>query len=185
MNKKTWHVLYLKERCINKVMHTLHSKRIEFYLPAIRQSTRRKILRKPGIEPLFHSYLFINADETILNVAKKIHGVISLVFWLNKPVQVQSREIELLRLLLSHYPVIKIEKTIVEPYKNVELVRLQPEVLHSNKKTIQLQLSSLGYLITAEDKIGNVRLFTKESFGDGDASNVPSALSNGMFINGK
>ncbi len=99
---KKWYALYTKPRHEFKALEQLTALEVDTYLPTttvIKQWSDRK---KKIIEPLFRSYIFINANELERNIALTSDAVLKTIFFDGKPAVIPDWEIENLKQLLSN-----------------------------------------------------------------------------------
>jgi transcription antitermination factor NusG len=101
-NITCWYLLYTNPRAEKKVAEELQKKGYEVFL-ALQRTLKVWSDRKKWVEePLFKSYLFIHTElernyYDILNV----HGVVKFVSFNSKPIVVNGKEIELVKLMLG------------------------------------------------------------------------------------
>src|SRR5436190_16268144 len=104
---KNWYSLYTRQGCEKKVANLLSRKNIENYCPMKRQWNGR---RKPVLEPLFNSYVFVQTSETDLQNIRMLDSVVNFVYWLGKPAIIRQEEIEMIRRFMNEYINVKLEK---------------------------------------------------------------------------
>ncbi len=166
--KMKWYAVYTKPRCERKVAEILSRKKIENYCPLNRIERYWSGSKKFIEEPLFSNYLFVRGIEMQHTQLKKIHGVVNLVYWLGKPVVVTDLEIETLRRFLNDHINLTVEKTAIDLY-NLESKRHDPlseldiRVISAKNKKVYVNLSSIGYRITAEIESPNVKVIPSAS----------------------
>lgn len=98
---KKWYALYTKPRHEFKANEQISANDITTYLPTttvIKQWSDRK---KKITEPLFKSYIFINADENERNIALSSDSVVKTIFFNGKPAVIPDWEIENLKQILN------------------------------------------------------------------------------------
>lgn len=162
--KENWYVVYTRSHCEKKVAMQLTKKEIENYCPlnkVVRKwGERKKILH----EPLFSSYVFVRTSEQLLYQVKQVStDVVNFVYWLGKPAIVKDNEIEYIKLFLSEYSEVKLEKCNVNVGDTVRVLsgpfmNHEGNVTSVDKKNIKLMLPSLGYLMIAEINLSNVEV---------------------------
>ena len=161
-NKK-WFAVHTRARWEKKVAEILTRRKIENYCPlnkVVHQwSDRKKVVH----EPLFISYVFVRVSETEIASLKQISGVISLVYWLGKPAVIRDAEIDTIKAFLSEHINIKLEKTRVNVNDRIRVIggplqEREGQVLTIGNKTARVSLPSLGYMMYAEVKIGNLKV---------------------------
>src|SRR5437868_13962941 len=104
---KKWYAVYTKPRYEKKVTAVLTRKKIESYCPVIGVVKQKKL----SYQPLFDSYIFVNATDTQLKTIKQTRGVINLVYWLDKPVTIKNDEIESIKDFVHNHENIQLEKS--------------------------------------------------------------------------
>lgn len=162
--KTSWYVLYTRSHCEKKVAAQLAKKEIEHYCPlnrVIRKwADRKKVLH----EPLFTSYVFVRSSEQLLYQVKQVStDIVNFVYWLGKPAVIRDNEIENIKLFLSEYTDVKLEKCDVNVGDTVRILsgpfmNKEGNVSSLEHKKIKLVLPSLGYLMTAEVQLSNVEV---------------------------
>ncbi len=114
---KKWFALYTKPRHEFKALEQINALDITTYLPTttvIRQWSDRK---KKITEPLFKSYIFINADELERNQALTSDAVLKTIFFNGKPAVIPDWEIENLKQILSNADKVTVFNGIVKGTK--------------------------------------------------------------------
>ncbi len=101
MSKRKWVAAYTRPRYEKKVDKALKEKDIPCYLPLIK-TLRQWSDRKKWVEmPLFSSYIFVNALESDYLEVLKIPGVIRIVRFEGKVIEIPEKEIENIKWILS------------------------------------------------------------------------------------
>jgi transcription antitermination factor NusG len=160
MNKK-WYAVYTKPRWEKKVSDLLTRKAVENYCPLNRVVRQWADRRKTIMEPLFNSYVFVNATDAEHVSIKNTDGVLSFVHWIGKPAVIRDEEIHELKRFLRDHDNIKLEKVTVNLNDKVvinsgPLMFMEGEVIEVKKKSIKVFLPSLGYAMTAEVKTEDI-----------------------------
>jgi len=117
LKMKKWFALYTKPRHEFKALEQINALDITTYLPTttvIRQWSDRK---KKITEPLFKSYIFINADELERNQALTSDAVLKTIFFNGKPAVIPDWEIENLKQILSNADKVTVFNGIVKGTK--------------------------------------------------------------------
>lgn len=148
-------LIYTKPRSELKLVKKLEELQYTVYCPTrktIRQWSDRK---KKIAEPLFKSYVFIYIKPAQMQDITWVPGFSRFVYWLGKPVVVRDEEIEATRqfidkvahdtIAIKRFDVGQNVKVSVGPLKNVE-----GKILRISKKKAQLQIDSLGTVMSAE-----------------------------------
>ncbi len=144
-----WYGIYTKIDCERKVSDFLTRRHIENYYPATILAPRGNFRWQNSKNLLFPSYLFVKTEEDKLDAIRNFPGVINLLFWLGKPVVIQDKEIEAIKILSGENLNIKIQQTKIE----FEKISFGPVFLYSDNqgiKTLKLFLPSIGYVLTTE-----------------------------------
>jgi transcription antitermination factor NusG len=161
-NKK-WYAVYTRPRWEKKVADLLVKKHIENYCPlnkVVRQWADRK---KLVLEPLFTSYVFVHADPTEHLAIKQTDGIMNFVYWLGQPAVIRDEEIDAIKQFLDEHQNVQLEKINVNMHDRVRisngpLMSLEGDVIEVRNKTVKVQLTSLGYVMTAEVEKSNVEI---------------------------
>jgi transcription antitermination factor NusG len=107
-NNSWWHAVYTKPRWEKKVAALLEAKGIEYYCPlnkVVKQWSDRK---KTVFEPLFKSYVFIQAPDEKKWEVLNINGIINYVTWLGKPAKIKESEIATIRKFLKEFSSVEV-----------------------------------------------------------------------------
>jgi len=154
-NEKKWYAVYTKPRWEKKVAELLTRRRVENYCPlnqVVRQWSDRK---KTVLEPLFASYVFVQASEAEHLTIKQTEGVLNFVYWLGKPAVIKDEEIEAIRFFMRTHSHVQLEKIDVNISDRVRitggpLIAFEGDVLEVKNRTVKVFLPSLGYAMVAE-----------------------------------
>jgi transcription antitermination factor NusG len=150
---KRWYVVYTRPKCEKKVAEAFTKRKIENYYPI--NKIGHPDLSRTINEPLFNCYVFVRVHEKQLDSIKQMHGVISFVYWLGKPVTVHNSEIESIRQFLNEHKTVKLEKIDININYATRVSDNQPReseayIFNEKNDRAQLVLPSLGYLVVAE-----------------------------------
>jgi transcription antitermination factor NusG len=162
--KKNWYVIYTRSNCEKKVAALLAKRDIEHYCPLNRVVKKWADRKKIIYEPLFCSYVFVKAAEQELYLVKQASGdIVNFVYWLGRPAIIKDIEIENIRLFLSEYSNVLLEKSIVSVGDTVRilsgpLMNMEGNIQTVENNKVKLVLPSLGYAMIAEMKISNVEV---------------------------
>lgn len=160
---KKWYAVYTRPRWEKKVSELIGKKNIQTYCPlnrVVRQwSDRKKLI----FEPLFTSYVFVQCTQKEHVQVKQTPGVINLVYWLKQPAVIRDVEIEMIQRFLNEHQNVKLEKV---PVRVNDIVRVvggalmdeEGQVSEVRNKTVKIVLPSLGYAMTAELELANIRV---------------------------
>ena len=147
-----WFVLYTKPQFEIKVAEALQKIGVRAYCPVYTQLKQYSDRKKKVTKPLLRSYVLVKIEDKDRDQVFEIPGVVRYVFWLGKPAIVREDEIVLMENNLSgiyeSISVSALEKgaayTIPEgPFKG-----LSGKVVHLDHNKMQLELPSLGMLVT-------------------------------------
>lgn len=155
MNQERWFAVYTRPRWEKKVTDQLKRKKIEFYCPQNRISSRWNDRKKNVSEPLFSSFVFVYLSEEEQKTAMQVNGVVNFVYWLNKPVVVPNEEIDTIKKFLFEYSNVKVERTSVSQLENVRIIdgpviTRKGNLLEVKNTTVKAILPSLGQVLLAD-----------------------------------
>jgi transcription antitermination factor NusG len=147
-----WYVLRVKTRNEYKISLALEQLGVSVYCPMVTEIRQWSDRKKKVTIPVFNSYVFVNIDEKERKKVFQVSGVLSYLFWLNKPAIVRDDEIAMLKMYLN-------ENTRQIPNKGIKLgdkvfisdgyfKGLEGIVKEVNKNRLQILLSELGFKIT-------------------------------------
>ncbi len=174
-----WYAVYTRPRWEKKASELLSKKQIENYCP-LNQVVRKWSDRKKVIyEPLFTSYVFINAAEQEHSVVKQTDGVLNFVYWLGKPAIIKEAEIDTIKNFLSEYKNVRLEQTEVNIHDTVRInsgpfMQREGDVMEVKNKSVKIYLPSLGYAMIAEIEKTNVEIVTR---GEIESKNIEVSYS--------
>jgi transcription termination/antitermination protein NusG len=152
---KHWIAVYTRPRWEKKVSQLLTNKNVENYCPlnkVVRQWSDRK---KVVLEPLFTSYVFVNAGIDEYLSIKKTDGVINFVYWLGKPAIIKNTEIESIKSFLTDYTDVELEKIDVNINEEVKIIHgplfsMKGKVIEVQFNYVKVMLPSIGYSLVAK-----------------------------------
>lgn len=175
-NEKKWFAVYTRPRTEKKVADNLTRRKIETYCPLNRVTRQWSDRRKIIYEPLFTSYVFVNASENELTALRQTDGVINLVYFLNKPAVIRESEINAIKRFLNENTNVKLEKTSVAINDNVRilngpLMEYEGQVLSVKNNTVRILLPSMGYMMYANVETSNIEVVTKTISSERDLHN--------------
>lgn len=96
-----WYAIWTRSRHEAVVRDQLRDRQIEAFLPTVTRWSRWKDRKKKIDWPLFPGYCFARFDPTETLQILKCNGVVSIVSTEGRPAQVDERELEGIRLLVS------------------------------------------------------------------------------------
>lgn len=147
-----WLVLYTKPKHEIRVSNVLNSIGIKAYCPTYKKIVQYSDRKKRVEKPLLPSYVLIYISDQERNKVFSVPGVLRYVFWLGKPAEVRSQEIEDLRNsllgVIKTFSLKQLQKgsdyTITEgPFKSLE-----GSVVSHTKNELKLELKGLGLLVS-------------------------------------
>jgi len=184
-NRKSWHVLYTKPNCEKRIAEYLTRKKIDNYCP-LNKVTKHLQGKKKAIEqPLFQSYVFVNATSNDLLMIKQIDGVLNLVYWLGKPAVIQDIEISSIKEFLKFHSNVELERiSIIADDVHVsstnQIYMLDAGAHEQDVKLAKLLLPSFGYALVANVEVNYTLLLSKDSLKASPNLNFNN-LYNGSF----
>lgn len=161
---KNWYVLYTRSRCEKKVAGILSKRNYENYCPLNRTYKQWADRKKWVHEPLFPSYVFIRTTEIEINEIKRIASeIVNVVYWLRQPAKIKNEEIEEIKNYLNEYTNIKVDRNYVNLNDTVKIIRgplmnTEGRVTHINNNVVKLLLPNLGFMLTAEVSMANIKI---------------------------
>lgn len=165
MNMK-WYIVYTKPDSEKKVSDLLTRRKIENYNPLHSTVQICSDHKKVKDTPLFKGYVFVKTTEHQHQNFRKINGIVNFVHWMGKPVSVKNVEIKAIKLFLSEYSNITLEKTAIRSNVTDAVDYSAPEqeapMITIRNKKAHVGLPSLGYIMTAEVDTPNVRIISAE-----------------------
>ena len=154
--QKKWYAVYTKPNHEKKVLALLSKKKIENYCPLNKITTSENEDNiKTFLEPLFPSYVFVHITEHDIPLVKQLNGVINFVYWLGRPVNIRSIEMENIQEFVDSFSNISVEKTEVNLSNLVRIVSKKPintdfeNVIALHATVVKITLPSLGYVLSA------------------------------------
>lgn len=145
-----WYAVYTRPRSERKVAEGFLKRKIESYCP-MEQTSRTWMGRRATGTALFRGYVFVRLKAEQLQEAKRIDGVINLVYWLGRPAVIRDIEIEMLRRFLNVHKEVVVEKTTVDMNMMVTLSEGPRPFKETGAGAMgaRLLLPSVGYRLTA------------------------------------
>ncbi|MES1222007.1 MAG: UpxY family transcription antiterminator [Bacteroidota bacterium] len=152
---KNWYVVYTRPKWEKKVAEQLMRKKIDSFCPLNRIQKEVNEKKKIVLEPLFSSYVFALLSETEFFRVRQTDGVISIAHWLGNPAIIRNEEIDTIRMFVTDYTGVIVEKTRVNLNDKVRIitepvVKREGNILEVRNKTIKAILPTLGHTLTAE-----------------------------------
>jgi len=172
---KNWYAVYTRPRCEKKVAEHFTKKNIESYCPLNRVIRKLSDRRKVVFEPLFTTFVFVKAAESEIATLRQTDGVVSLVYWMNKPAVVPEKEIEGIRIFLQEHYNVALQKTTININDRVRitggpLVAHEGQIMSVKRRTVKVSLPSLGYMMNAEVETADVEVMHRSLYLQPEAS---------------
>ena len=146
-----WYVVYTKSKQEKKVAEGLKKLGIEAYCPLVTVMKQWSDRKKKVEVPLINSYVFVNIDERQRDDVFNVSGIVRYLFWLGKPAVVRTIEIEALRKslegIVTSFEILPFQKNEVISITSGPFQGFEGIIKHVNKKTVQLELLELGFLV--------------------------------------
>jgi transcription termination/antitermination protein NusG len=152
----TWNAVYTKPHYERKVAEILSKKNIQNYLPVKAAPAPWWLFKRDLDVPLFDSIVFVKVDEGTSRIVKNIDGVVNLLYWLGKPVEIKDFEINRIKGFLSTHSNITAERITVG-------IEQSQDQFVENVHDLKIDIPELGYRLIAEAAISNVRVITFDS----------------------
>ena len=168
--QKNWYAVYTKPNCEKKVSRALTKMGVEVFFP-LNYKRYPTFLRGNFVqEPLFKSFIFLKAEEDyVINLSKRVKGVLSLLYWLGKPATIDNDDINAIKEFTNNYKEISLLKLdvnlkIKEGIIDDILLTMDGKILTIKNRTIKMNLPSLGY--TMVSKLEDKDIFGRKSYSD-------------------
>lgn len=150
----SWYAVYTKPRWEKKVFHSLEERGFVAYCPLNKVSRQWSDRVKVVEEPLFKSYVFVQATEEERTRVRMVDGVLNFVYWNGKPAVVKDQEILEIRKFLNEYNDVQLESTDLAPDNRVVIRRgvmmnMEATVKRVFPKRVEVEIESLGYRLVA------------------------------------
>ena len=147
-----WFVLYTKPQFEIKVAEALQKIGVRAYCPVYTQLKQYSDRKKKVTKPLLRSYVLVKIEDKDRDQVFEIPGVVRYVFWLGKPAIVREDEIVLMENNLSgiyeSISVSTLKKGAAYTIPDCPFKGLSGKVVHLDHNKMQLELPSLGMLVT-------------------------------------
>jgi transcription antitermination factor NusG len=153
--KKNWYAVYIKPKCEKKIVSLFVKRKIDNYLPLNRIVTIQGNKYKIVHEALFPFLVFVHASEYEIKLIGKDQYIINFMYWLDRPAEFKTEEIEEIRAFTKIYRNITVEKTAICIEGQTKLViesvfdRNNNLVAVTNSKA-KLILPNMGYTLLGE-----------------------------------
>jgi transcription antitermination factor NusG len=152
---KNWYIVYSKAQFEKRIVNMCNKKKIENYFPLTQVNSHDSKKGRELYEPLFLSLIFVKIGCEEMNEIKKIEGVLSIMYWKDKPAMVKEEEIAAIKEFTAKYQNIKVQHSRVnmqDVVRNVStpIKSVDGKVYSISCKTIKMNLPSLGFVLVAE-----------------------------------
>ena len=159
ITKKQWYALYTRPRWEKKVADLLEKKKVEVYCPLNKVEKQWADRKKIVAEPLFTSYVFVHVTEQEHLSIRQTDGVLSFVYWLNKPAVIRNEEIDTIKKFLNEYDHVTVEKTQVNLNDRVRIINgplmmWEGHVVEIRTNTVKITLAVVGTNAGGRNKKG-------------------------------
>lgn len=150
-----WYALYTRPRWEKKVDRLLREGGFECYCPLNKVTRKWSDRLKVVEEPLFKSYVFVRIREKERTAVRMTTGVVNFVYWDGKPAVIKEREIKKIRDFLGEYDNVSVAQIpdlkLKQRVKIISgpLMDMEGEVISLKRKTVQVAIDSLGYILIA------------------------------------
>ena len=153
--KKQWFVLYTRPGWERKVAELLEKKHVEVYCPLSKANKQWSDRKKPALQPLFSSYVFVFITPDLQIPVRQTEGVINFIHWLSKPAVICLEEIDTIRNFLKEYDFVRLEKTSINMNDRVRIINgplmmWEGTVVEIRTTIVKITLPSLGFALVAE-----------------------------------
>ena len=145
-----WLVIYTKPRQEKKLAERLTQMGFEVYCPTQRIKERCSDRWKWIDQPLFTSHLFIQMDPERRDAIYFVPGFVRFLFWLKRPAQVRSQEIDTLKRWLNDF---SMEAISMESYRTGQAVKLLSGPLQGHYAAVSEQRGGTLELVLEELQI--------------------------------
>lgn len=108
-----WHVVFTRPNCERKTVQQLKQKGFQAYFPHY-----SFLQDEPVQKSLLPCYVFVQCSASDLPQVKNIKGVISPLYWHDKPAVVTNEEVTTIRYVLNNFSKIEVHKTGVRSSKS-------------------------------------------------------------------
>ncbi|PCJ67817.1 MAG: hypothetical protein COA58_01380 [Bacteroidetes bacterium] len=99
--ENTWKVVYIASRQEKKVALQLQREEIDHFLPLYKKLSQWSDRKKWVDTPLFNGYLFVRPTDLQRDKILELNGVVAYVRYNKDDAQVQDKEIEIIKTVLS------------------------------------------------------------------------------------
>ncbi len=147
-----WFVVYTKPNFEIKVAEGINAIGLNAYCPVYKEIKQYSDRKKKVTKPLLKSYVLVQLSDADRTKVFTIPGVLRYVFWLGKPAEVRTEEIEILkRSLTGNYDEVSISKLVKGKEYTIPQGPFKGQtgkVLEILRNKLRLELPSLGIFVT-------------------------------------
>lgn len=159
--QQNWYAVYTKPQCERGVSLSLSKMRIENFYPLNYKKSQSLFRRKILHEPVFKSYVFVKTTYSeITMLRKKINGILSVLYWKDKPATINEDEIIAIKEFTNNHDEIRLEKLpvnliIYENFMDSVSYIMDKKILIIKHRAIRMNLPSLGFTMVAGVEVEN------------------------------
>lgn len=170
----SWHIVYTRPGCEKKVESRLRRKGLPAWCPMNRHTGEG--WQKEEETPLFPSWVFVRISADEISAVWNTAGVISFVYWLQRPAIIREEEIQTIKKFLQDYEEIRPERIDVQmndvgQVLQNPLMNRESLVMEVHAKTVKVVIPSLGYSLIAKVELINVEVLKKTTAAHDALSN--------------
>jgi len=147
-----WFVVYTKPNFEIKVAEGINAIGLNAFCPVYKEIKQYSDRKKKVTKPLLKSYVLVQLSDADRTKVFTIPGVLRYVFWLGKPAEVRTEEIEILkRSLTGNYDEVSISKLVKGKEYTIPQGPFKGQtgkVLEILRNKLRLELPSLGIFVT-------------------------------------
>lgn len=161
-----WHAVYTKSRWERKVADQLTKLNIHNYCPLQKVERQWSDRKKTVEEPIFTSYVFVKITNKDFSRIRQVLGLVNFVYWLGRPAVIPEKEIQTIQSFLDSYQNVRLEPVQLHVEDTVQIVNgpladKKGNVLSVGKKSVRVLLPSLGFFMTTEVELENIKKVNK------------------------
>ncbi len=159
--QQNWYAVYTKPQCEREVSLSLAKKGIENFYPLNYKKSQSLFRRKILHEPVFKSYVFVKTTYSeITMLSKKINGILSVLYWKDKPATINEDEIIAIKEFTNNHHGIRLENLQVNLIIDENLMEsisyfMDKKVLKIKNSAFRMNLPSLGFTMVAGMEVEN------------------------------
>ena len=147
-----WLVLHTKPRQELKIAQRINELGVKAYCPSYKELKQYSDRKKKVEMPLLPSYVLVYVSEKDRPIVFNISGVLRYVFWLGKPAEVRTEEVESLkenmRGVYNKVSISSLKKGDNHTISSGPLKGFKGKILKIFKNKLKLELPSLGILVS-------------------------------------